>query len=102
MEQPLREFAAENCTKRFGEPERLRSSDGTLYRWAYICDDGRKIRLTLDSPEFPYLAHFLISDPKAAVMLTAETCRTPEDVLALLTKIEECGARGADRPLRVR
>ena len=92
MAESLREFAAAAFGRAFGEPERLRSSDGTLYRWRIDCADGRKVRVTLDSPEFPDMAHFLISDTKAAMLLAAETCRTRDDVLALLKRLED--ARG--------
>jgi hypothetical protein len=88
MGESLRDFAATECTRRFGEAERLRSVEGTLYRWIVPCADGRKVRITLDSPEFPHLAHFLISDSKASVMLAAETCRTRDDLLALLDRLE--------------
>jgi hypothetical protein len=84
----LREFAAAAFTEAFGEPERFRSVDGTLYRWM-VKHPGRTIRITLDSPEFPDLAHFLISDTKAQLRVAAETCRTRDDVLALLERLRE-------------
>jgi hypothetical protein len=86
----LREFAATTFIEAFGEPEKFRTIDGTLYRWILKCAGGRKVRVTLDSPEFPDLAHFLISDNKAVVRLTAETARTRGDVLALLERLREC------------
>jgi hypothetical protein len=89
MGESLREFAAAECERRFGQAERLRSVDGLLYRWVVVCADGRKVRITLDSPEFPSMAHFLVSDPRAPIVLAAETCRTPDDVLALLDRLEE-------------
>lgn len=88
--RPLREFAAGLFTEAFGEPEKFRTIDGTLYRWVFRCRDGRKMRVTLDSPEFPELAHFLISDTKATVRLVAETSRTEEDVQALLRRLLGC------------
>lgn len=92
-ERALREFAAARFTEAFGEPEKFRTIDGTLFRWTIVCEDGRKIRITLDSPEFPDLAHFLISDTKAAIRLTAETARTEDDVVALLTQLRACAYR---------
>jgi hypothetical protein len=84
----LRDYAAEVFTDAFGEPERFRTVDGTLYRWVAKGAD-RTIRITLDSPEFPDVAHILISDTRAAVRLSAETCRTRDDVAALLRKLRE-------------
>jgi hypothetical protein len=82
----LRDFAAAKFTEAFGEPERFRTMDGTLYRWVVKRSD-QIIRITLDSPEFPDTAHFLISDNKATIRLAAETCRTRDDVLALLESL---------------
>ncbi len=90
LERPLRDFAAAAFIEAFGEPEKFRTVDGTLYRWVLMCRDGRKLRITLDSPEFPDLAHFLISDTRAAVRLAAETARTEEDVRLLLARLREC------------
>jgi hypothetical protein len=93
----MRDFAAAECARRFGEPERFPTVDGILYRWVVTCADGRKMRITLDSPEFPTMAHFLVSDTRSATMLSAETCRTRSDVLALLDRLE-LAKRGTTAP----
>lgn len=91
--RPLREYAAAIFTEAFGEPEQFRTTDGTLFRWVVPTNSGDKLRITLDSPEFPEMAHFLLSDPKAATRLMAETCRTEGDVRALLDQLLERIAR---------
>jgi hypothetical protein len=48
----------------FGEPQTIPTIDGPLYRWVIPARDGSTLRLTIDSPEFPGLAHVLISDAR--------------------------------------
>ena len=86
-DKPLREQTREMFTAAFGEPEKMPTVDGILFRWIVKCE-GRTVRITLDSPEFPELAHFLISDTRAVVRLAAETCRSREDVEQLLDQIK--------------
>jgi hypothetical protein len=85
--QTLRGFAVEQLTTAFGEPERLQTVYGLLYRWRLKSSDESTIRLTLDSPEFTNVAHLLISDPGAVIRLAAETCRTEGELLEVIAQI---------------
>lgn len=93
----LREYAARAFTEAFGEPEQHMTADGILFRWRLGSADGQTIRITIDSPEFPTMAHILISDPIAVVRLSAETCRTESEVEALIRQLK-ARLRGESSP----
>jgi hypothetical protein len=86
-ESQLRDQAAQIFIEAFGEPERLNTVDGIVYRWRLDAADGDTIRITLDSPEFPNSAHFLVSDPKALIRLAAQACSTKAEVLSVRDQI---------------
>lgn len=88
-DKKLRDIATAMFIKAFGEPERLQTVEGTVYRWRLDTADGDTIRITLDSPEFPSSAHFIISDAQALIRLAAQSCSTVEEVQAILEQITQ-------------
>ena len=73
-----------------GEPETATVSSGTLYRW--VLQRGpyaMSMFITIDSPEFPEMAHVLISDgvAHAGEPLVAVSVYTLDDADVLLKRI---------------
>jgi hypothetical protein len=95
MGRTFRERATDRFIAAFGEPAVSPTPDGPLFRWILKAADGTTVRLTLDSPEFPDMAHIVVSDPKAVPRVASLSMRTLEETEAIIGQIRERLERGA-------
>ena len=74
----FRDVALEHLSEAFGDPRGMRAEVGALYRWVLKREQGLSLYVTLDSPEMPWIAHLLISDPgdKSVDPIATITMRT--------------------------
>ncbi len=87
----LREQVIEKFIAAFGEPEVASFTPGKIYRWFLRRDSpyAMAMYLTIDSPEFPDMAHVLISDGAAhqAEPLTTASMYTLADADLLIERL---------------
>jgi hypothetical protein len=88
-DRSFRDVARDLLIEAFGEPRVMRAEEGALYRWVLKRERGLSLYVTLDSPEMPWIAHLLISDPEAEMVdpIATVTMRTVEEIRATIEAI---------------
>lgn len=89
LQVPFREQALARLTAAFGKPTVVQVAEGEIYRWVLARPFGVDLHVTLDSPEFPDLAHLIVSDPKAGPLdpIASLTMRTLPEVDAVVERL---------------
>lgn len=85
----FRDQAVSSFEDAFGPPQIVQTVDGPLFRWVLRSSDGSHIRITIDSPEFPQIAHVLVSDRTAAQLVTSSTLREMDEVYELIRRLRD-------------
>lgn len=86
----FREQSLTTIVEAFGAPEEIPLSAGKIYRWTLRRDGGVNVYVTLDSPEFPHIAHLLVADlAHAAGPIASLTMRTMEEVRDAVQRIRK-------------
>jgi hypothetical protein len=94
QEGTFRERAVAAVRAALGEPEVFETSDGPIYRWTLRGDagsaaEGRIVRLLVNSPEFPDVAHFNLSDNRSKNPLMCEVVRSLREVGDVLDRFAD-------------
>jgi hypothetical protein len=85
----FRDQVVERFIAEFGEPQTVQTVDGAVYRWVLKTNRDDVIRLTIDAPEFPSMAHLLVSD-RAAVIdpLSSIPLRTMPEAEEVVARVQ--------------